>query len=270
MRSINPSDPRAWATALAVLAALAWAPAAGAQELTRDQAIELLRSTDHDQIQTGIQSIGLLGDPRAIEPLSERIRDGLAPDLLEAAIDTLTVLGRPEAGPILFELSLHRRPEVRLRAVQAIAATRPRGADRALVTSLSDSSAEVRAAAATALGELGAGASGALDSLFLALDRGVPEAGPAIGRLARAEHVGRILEYLGRMPFTQMRAVLSAVLSRADVPARAKLDVIARLGELATPEVRTFLEEWVSDLPQGRANEPLRRAAQDTIARIAQ
>lgn len=241
---------------------------ATAQDLTLDQATQMLRSESRDEVMTAIQSLGMLGNPRAVGPLADRIRDGLAPELLDAAIDTLMVLGRAEAGPVLYELTTHRRASVRARAIQAIAATRPRGADRALVSALSDSSEEVRGAAATAIGELGV--TSAIDSLFLALDRGVPEAGPALGRVARPEHVGRILDYLGRVSFSQMRTVLGELLSRRDLPARTRLDVIARLGEVATPEVRTFLEEWIQALPEGSpANDPVRRAAEDVIARIA-
>jgi HEAT repeat protein len=255
--------------AIAALIATVAAPdaRARAQDLTIDRATQMLRSTSHDEIQAAIQSLGMLGSPRAVEPLSARIRDGLAPDLLEAAIDTLTVLGRPEAGPVLFELVTHRRPEVRVRAVQAIAACHARGADRALVSALSDASPEVRSAAATALGELGA--SSAADRLFLALDRNVTEAGPALGRVARPEHVARILEYMGRLPFAQMRAVLDELLRRRDLASRSKLDVIARLGEVATAEVRTFLTDLLASL-ESPANDPVRRAAQDVIARIAQ
>ena len=255
--------------ALAALIALvpcAPCATAAAQDVTLAQATEMLRSTSHDEIQTGIQSLGLLGSPAGVEPLAARIRDGLAPDLLEAAIDTLTVLGRAEAGPVLFELSTHRRPEVRLRAVQAIAACRPRGADRALMTALSDASPDVRGAAARGLGEIGATA--AIDSLFLAFDRGVPEAGPALGRLARPEHVTRVLESLGRVPFDQMRVVLTELLGRRDVPSRTKLDVIARLAEMATPEIGTFLQEFV-EASAAPANDPVRRAAEDAITRIA-
>jgi hypothetical protein len=240
-------------------------PRAEAQDLTLEQATQMLRSRDHDEIMVAIQSLGLLGNARAVEPLSERIRDGLAPDLLESAIDTLTVLGRAEAGPILFELTSHRRPEVRVRAIVAIAATRPRGADRALVSALSDSAPAVRGAAATAIGELNIVS--AVDSLFLAFDRGIPEAGPALGRLARPEHISRILQNLGRVPFPQMRAVIEPLLDQRNLPARSRLDVVARLGELATGEVRLFLEEWTrnSSMPAG---DPIRRAAEAVIARI--
>lgn len=225
----------------------------------------MLESRDHDEVMLAIQSLGLLGSARAVEPLAERIRAGLAPDLLESAIDTLTVLGRPEAAPVLFELTSHRRPEVRVRAIQAIAVVRPRSADRALVSALSDSVPEVRGAAATAIGELSV--VGAIDSLFLAFDRGVPEAGRALGRIARPEHVSRILQHLGRVPFPQMRAVLEPLLDQESLASRSRLDVIARLGELATPEVRLFLEEWLesSSIP---ANDPIRRAALGVIARI--
>ncbi len=240
-------------------------PRAKAQDLTFEQATQRLRSRDHDEILLAIQSLGLLGNARAVEPITERIREGLAPDLLESAIDTLTVLGRAEAGPILFELTSHRRPEVRVRAIAAIAATRPRGADRALVSALSDSSPEVRGAAAMAIGELNIVS--AVDSLFLAFDRGVPEAGPALGRIARPEHVPRILQSLGRVPFAQMRAVIESLLDQRNLPARSRLDVIARLGELATGEVRLFLEEWIrnSSMPE---SDPIRRAAEAVIARI--
>jgi hypothetical protein len=254
--------------ALALLAPPAIAPqAVAAQSIPIDQASRMLRSGDRDEVQMGIEAIGMLGNPRGVEPLAARIREGLPPDLLASAIDTLTVLGRPEAGPVLFELVTHRRSDVRLRAVQAIAATRPRGSERALVTALSDAIPEVRAAAATALGDLGA--TGAIDSLFLALDRGVPEAGRALGKLARPEHVERILGSLGRIPFAQIRAVLGEVLARRDLPARTRLDVIARVGELATAEARSFLQEWL-DTASPPASDPARRAAEDAITRIAQ
>ena len=70
-------------------------------------------------------------------PLEERIRKGLPPDLLEAAIVTLMALSQPEAGPVLYELSTHRRPDIRLRSIEAITATHPPGAETALIAALS-------------------------------------------------------------------------------------------------------------------------------------
>ncbi len=235
----------------------------GSPELT--QHVEQLGAADPDQVRGAIEALGLLGDPRAVEPIAERIRRGLPPELLELAISTLTLLGRPEAGPVLFELANHRRAEVRVAAVQAIATVRARGADRALAQSLGDADPAVRAAAASGLGELGA--TGALDALFLALDRRVPEAAAAIGRLARPAEVDRFLGYLGRLPFDLVTPALGEMLHRDDLAERARLTIVHRLTELATPEVRGFLEQLVSSLPAGSQ---VRRAAEDAIPRIGQ
>lgn len=248
---------------------LALPGAAAAQGLRLSEATELLGSSDRDEVRTGIEALGLLGNARAVPPLAERIRRGLPPDLLEVALDTLTVLARPEAGPILFELTSHRRAEVRLRAVQAIVAANPRGADRALVTALSDMDPRVRAAAALGLGEIGA--RGSIDRLFHALDRGIMEASTSIGQLATPAEVERLLGYLGQLPFGAITPALNEVLARNDMSERTKLDVIARLQELATPEAKQFLSDFVASLPEPRRGrrDAIREAAEDAIARIA-
>jgi HEAT repeat protein len=250
--------------ALSFLGVLAAPTRASAQEITLAQATALLDSSSADEVRMGIESLGLLGSPAAVEPLAARIRRGLPPELLLTAIDTLGILGRNEAGPILFELVTHRRPDVRLRAVQAIATCRPRGADVALVTALSDSSAPVRNAAAQTLGELRA--SSALESLFLAFDHDVMEAGPAIAEVARAEDVSRVLAYVGRHPFTTLRPMLVTLMTRTDLPAARRMEAVARVSELATAEARALLEEVLGQLA---ANDPIRRGATDAMNRIS-
>ncbi len=255
----------------ALAAALLLAPigAARAQELGLAEATELLATGDPDQIRMGIEALGLLGNARAVAPLEARIRRGLPPELLDVALDTLTVLARPESGPILFELSTHRRPEVRIKAVQAIVAARPRGAEPALVAALSDLDPRVRAAAAVGLGQIGA--RGSIEPLFHALDRGVLESSTSIGQLADAAQVERLLEYLGRLPFDAITPALNEVLARRDATERTKLDIIARLQELATPEAKTFLEDFVASLPEPRRGrrDAVRQAAEDAVQRIA-
>ncbi len=226
------------------------------------QAIEQLGATGTDEVRGAIETLGLLGDPSAVAPLSARIRRGLPPELLDAAIDALMVLGRPEAGPVLFELTSHRRPEVRARAILAIGATRPRGADRVLSAALADGDPTVRAAAATVLGELGA--TSAIDVLFQALDRGLPEAAVAIGRVARPADVTRFLGYLGRLPFEAVTSALREMLPRTDLAERSRLEVVHRVAELATPEVAVVLVRVASGLPDS----PVRRAAVEAAGRI--
>lgn len=239
------------------------APAEAQRASERRQAIEQLGSRDAAEVQGALETLGVLGDPRAARPIAERIRRGLPPPLLDIAIATLSVLGSRDAGPVLLELTHHRRPAVRVAAVQAIAATRPAGGERALASALADAEEGVRAAAALALGEMGA--SGALDPLFQALERGIPEAATAIGQLARAAEIERFLGYLGRLSFELVTPALREMLLRDDLAERARLTIVRSVAELASPGARAFLEQLVDSLPDSA----VRRAAEDATSGIA-
>lgn len=201
----------------------------------------LLASKDHDEIETGIQSLGLIGSPSAATPIIERVRAGLPADLLETSIITLMALGQPQAGPLYFELLDHRRPEVRLRAIEAIVALKPSGAESALQKSLADLDPKVRSAAALALGELRA--TGSVEVLFKALDRGTFEASQAIGQALRSDHVPRLLGYLGSVPFHHLAPAFTEVLLRKDISERDKLGVVSRLQDVGTREIKEYFGE---------------------------
>jgi HEAT repeat protein len=245
--------------------ALAWSGASASAQMSLAEARTAIESSDAAQIQSGIEAIGLSGDAGGVPILVARVRRGLPPALLESALDTLAVLGRAEAGPLLIELLSHRRASIRLRAAQALTACHPAGADTALASALSDSSAEVRAAAATGLGDIGGVA--AMDQLFLALDRGIAEAGIAIAHIARASDVPRVLALLGHVPLPQMSPIVQDLLARTNLPQRTRLDVVAAIGELASADARTMLEAYVQAHP---GTDPVTRAAEAAAARIAQ
>ncbi len=234
-------------------------------QMSLAEAQTAIDSTSPSEIQSGMEAIGLSGEARGVPIIVARVRRGLSPELLESALDTLAVLGRPEAGPLLIELLSHRRASIRLRAVQALATCHPAGADRALAGALSDSSPDVRAAAATSLADVGG--TSAMDSLFLAFDRGVPEAGMAIGRLARPADITRMLGLLGHVPFTQMSPILADMLGRDGIPQRSRMEIVAAVGELASADARTLLEQFVQAHP---GSDPVTRAAEAAAARIAQ
>jgi HEAT repeat protein len=225
-----------------------------------DQAEQLLNSDQKPDIETGIQSLGLLGVPQAVDPLVNRIREGLPPELLELAVTTLMALGQPNAGPVLYELTTHRRSEIRRQAIEAIAATRPVGAEPVLLGALSDEETQVRSAAAIALGEVGS--PGAVERLFVALDHGNSEASMAIGKLVAPTSVRKLSEYIGEVPFHHMGPALSIVLARRDVPEPQKLELIARLEEVGTPEVRGYLGNLLET-----SRDSLSPAVQRAIAR---
>jgi len=214
-----------------------------------NDAKKALASAEKTDVEAGIQSLGLLGIPAAVEPLVARVQQGLPHDLLETAIVTLMALGQPSAGPALFDLARYRRPEIRKLAIEAIAAVRPLGGEVVLVAALNDSEADVRSAASIGLGEIGSPAS--IDTLFLALDQGNHEAAAAIGKLVPARDVKRLFAYLGKVPFRSLAPAFSETLKRKDVAENDKLAVVARLEEVGTNEVKGFFSDLMASTEGG-------------------
>jgi len=242
------------------------APSAPAADPALTELVTKLDARDAATIQAGLEGLGLRGTADVVEPIAARIRRGLPPDLLELAVDTLAVTGQETAGPVLASLTTHRRPAIRLKAVQGVAALKPRGAEQSLALALGDADPQVRSAAAIGLGQLGA--RGSVDRLFLALEHNVLEASTSIGQLASATEVARLLGYLGRLGFDVLTPALNEILARNNVPERSKLDVVARLAELATSGAKMFLQDYVATLAPG-AGGAVRRAAEDAAMRIA-
>lgn len=252
--------------ALAVLSVTAAQPANAQKGPTLKEIQAQLESDDPATIQAGLESAGLLGSPKVIPVLAERVRLGLRPDLLRTAVDTLGVIGHPSAGPILFELVLHRRADVRQLAVGAVVVTNPPGTEGVLLTALGDDDPQVRDAAAEGLGTIGA--KHAVKTLFLALDRGVVAAAPSIAQLGAAGDIEQLLRYLGKVPFVSMAPALTHALARTELPQATRLTIVTRLEELATPETRAFLETFAQSNSGGAANEATRRAARAAAERI--
>jgi HEAT repeat protein len=226
-----------------------------------------LQAGEREAVEAGIQSLGLLGVEAAVAPLVARIEQGLPNDLLETAVVTLMALGQPSAGPALFDLARYRRAEIRLRAVEAIAAVRPSGGEAALREALSDGDAAVRSAAAVGLGEVGTSAS--IDTLFLALDHGIMEAAAAIGKLVPARDVKRLFAYLGKVPFRSMAPAFAEAIKRSDVSESDKLAVIARLEEVGTGEVKAFFGDVMAST-EGKLAPNVSRAMLRAMQEIAE
>lgn len=214
-----------------------------------NEAKKMLASSEKTDVEAAIQSLGLLGVPAAVDPLVERIQQGLPHDLLETSIVTLMALGQPSAGPALFDLARYRRPEIRKLAIEAITAVRPSGGEAVLVAALNDSEGDVRAAAAIGLGDIGS--PGSIDTLFLALDHGNLDAAAAIGKLVPARDVKRLFGYLGKVPFRSLGPAFAEALKRKDVAENDKLAIVARLEEVGTSEVKGFFNDLMASTTGG-------------------
>lgn len=240
-----------------------------AQSVSETEAARLLQSPKPEEVQQGIEAMGLSGSKKAVELLSDRIRQGLPAALLKEAVNTLGVLGEARAGDLLTELLRHRRAEIRVAAIEAMVSCKPPKADRAVAERLSDLDPRVRAAAAAALGDLGVRSH--VELLFRALDRGILEAAGAIGQLGSRTDVEKLVGYLQRLPFGALMPGIREVLVRDDLPADFKVLLVQRLGELGSAEVARFLnDEVLPALPDDAAHGQVRWTIENVTARIGQ
>jgi hypothetical protein len=85
------------------------------------------------------------------------------------------------------------------------------------------------------------------------------EASSAIGRVLPSGDVRRLVGYLGQIPFRSLGPALAEVLKRPDVSENAKLEIVARLEDTGTREVKTYLGDLVSSAGDA-LSQPVSRA----------
>lgn len=237
-----------WVAALCSAAAAVGAPAGvraaggdtspGARASSRADA---LSSPDPAVVSAAIDKLGERNDRVGRRALAAFLRAGQPDALTDRA---LLALGRQTSADnlgVLTEFTRHRRPAARLLAFTAISRIAVPAADDLLGAGLRDSDPAVRALCARRLGERVAYRQ--LDLLFRALERGLPEAGYAIGRIADAAGIARFEQQLGRLPIATMLPGYEQLLLRANVTEAQKLELIAHLGEVASPSVKNFLRQ---------------------------
>ncbi|MCS6798623.1 MAG: HEAT repeat domain-containing protein [Myxococcota bacterium] len=239
-------------------------PRAAAVRAEIEAILPKLRSASPDEVREGIDLLSALDRPEVVPHLVETLRAGQPDAVTDRALEALGALAHPGAIEALTVFTHHRRPGARLRAYRALAAISDPRVPSLLERGLSDSDRSVRAAAAVALGDIGA--RGSLDVLFRAFERGVVEAAIAIGKLGDARAVERFGEHLGRRPLGVMLSGYGEFLRRTDLPEAVKLQIVARLTEVSGPMVRRFFEELLATLPERGGR--LRTEVETAIRRI--
>jgi hypothetical protein len=238
-------------------------PSKARKQASLEEVAVMLSSSDEDEVRTALETAATLPAGDIVPMLEERVRSGLSRVLLDVAIDSLMLLDSKLEAPLLTDLARHRRPEVRVRALEGMARLKTLNAEQVLTNALGDQTPEVRKAAAEALGELGARS--AMPALERGLDRGVDGAARALGRLARPDDVGRLLERVGRTPTTLLAPMFGALFARKDVPDPDKLRCIEKLAGLGGEEASSALAELLAELPSEvspRVRKALDEAAQ--------
>jgi HEAT repeat protein len=268
----TPTDAKAKPAAPAaapVAAPATAAPAPAARPAPPANALraaeEKLASADPAVVRQAIETAAQIGGEPAAVAISARLRRGLPPQLIESAIDALARIGKPSAGPVLIELTLHRRAQVRKRAVDALGALQIRSAQAVLLYALDDPSADVREAAVQSLARTGTAR--ALPALFVAADRGMASAIVAVGRIATARDVKAILQRAKDGDVTRIKPALQVMLERSDFPVQAKVAIVRELALLGSAGARNHLVQWL-DAWKASGDPRLRQALFDAIKRL--
>lgn len=214
--------------------------------------------------------------PGQIPMVSTVLLRGVPPNVAASGLEAIQRSGRAEGSEAVLRFLSHRRPTLRRYAVAAAWAIHTPAMVRAIESSLGDPSAAVREHAARALGEIGDAHS--VTALWQALEHDVdrtlrPEgselahrAAVSIARRGTPEDITRLLTFMQRASFTAMSEALQAALARTDVPDPIKVNVINAVGNLATPDARTFLTDFARTAPRS----PLGRQATETASHIQQ
>lgn len=226
---------------------------------------EKLEQSADAGVRQGLELLSGVGGEAASAAVVARLRRGLPPQLIEAAIDALVLIGRPSAAPALLELTSHLRAPIRARAVAALGALGIKSAQSALLFALDDPSPEVRAAAVQALAAIGNAR--ALPALFTASDRGVPGALAAVGQIATTADLDAVLEHAQAGDVSALAPTLTAMMARKTFPLDGRLRLVRELTEFASPSARTCLVKWL-DTWKTEGAPPLRRALFEAIKRL--
>lgn len=214
--------------------------------------LEDLATVDRTKVARALAELEALASARSVAPVQARIQEGLPPDLLVKAIDVLRASRSAGAGPVLVDLLGHRRAAIRAAAAAALGALAARSAGNPLIAALTDPDAQVRSASLVALGLIREVR--AIGPVSAAVERGEDAAVVVLAQIARPTELARLVGYAKGRSFVVMRPAFDTLLARTDFPQRGKLDLIAKLGELRSPPVEEYLRDLLVKLPAGNKN----------------
>ena len=173
---------------------------------------------------------------------------------VQAVLDAFAKLGEAHAlradQAMIDALTLyagHRSPDIRRRAVKALASLPDARVTTTLVERLGDAAPDVRAAAADALAARHE--TKAVPRLFALLSRGDAGVSAALAALATPDLVPRIAELAGTIDDEIVANTLGEYVKRSDVPEKLRIDVLRTIGRLSGAVATTALAEYLASVP---------------------
>lgn len=198
-------------------------------------------------------------EPAVVDLLVELLAAGTSPERAIAALSALAKLGDPRGFEAAELYAVHRRPEVRREAVKALAALADPRAVAPLLDRLGDDSADVRAAAATALAERHEAS--AAPRLLRLVRRGDLGAAAPLGRLATPDTLAELREQQGGIKDDVLATALGSSLRRDDIGDGVRIDTLKAIGKLHGIEATAAIADYLASIP-AKDNRASRREAQ--------
>ena len=221
------------------------APAIDAKAL-----LEKIKSGEPPRVAEGLAAAQAGGGAAAaVAPaIEELLKKGTTLALAKSGLAALGAIGAVSSSAVIRPYLRHRNADLRRAAVLALSNTKGAEAHAAYREGLRNEDATVRGASAMGLGNLGA--TDALGDLFLALDRNVPEAAAAIGRLCAPADCDKLVGKLGQVPFVVLSTGFDAILFRQKpLPEDLLLRIVERVRQLKTAEAAKYLSDVASRWP---------------------
>lgn len=209
-----------------------------------DGLMKELRSPEEQKAVEAATRIGEDTSTRALESILDELSVGAPPKVAAALLAGLAGRKDPRAVEVLTLYAHHRSPELRKKAVVAIAEISDPRVVPVLIASLSDSVEEVRAAAAKALAKRKeTSAEDALVKLLAHKDQAAVDALAAIGGPMLARKLG---ELFGQIPDALLANTLGGLLERPDFgPDPMRVEVVKAVAKLPGADATAVLTDYI-------------------------
>lgn len=215
------------------------------------------------EVARSLDALGRQGGREAVQQIEARVQQGLPPPLLSRAVAALARIGDRNAASALLSLASHRRATVRAQVAEALGRMNDPRARPVLGDLLDDQDPRVRSAAALALGQLGPET--VIDSLVLAVGRGVTEAAIVVGEHARPSDIPRLLRRVDASTLSAFAPALRVMLERDNVPLRSKQAIVQALAGIRGAESERMLREVGASLG---GSDPLRASVNQALEQL--
>jgi len=202
-----------------------------------------IQSADDAHAEEAAKKLAASKDPKATETILEVLAMGVAPRHATVLLGGLAGHREARSIELLATFSHNRNAELRKRAVGLLGAIPDPKVVPLLVDALSDTTPDVRAEAAMALGKRKE--KSAEGKLMLLLERQDPAAPAAVAAIASPEMVHKLAEKIGPIPDGLLCDTFGEILKRNDFPDDLRLEVVKTLQKIPVDASTVALQEYI-------------------------